>query len=142
MKLAEIDKGWIAGIIDGEGSICLTRQKANEHRSPELEVTSTTKEMLEKLQGLCGGSISIQKVYQAHYKPSWHWNIKGNKVLELLSEIREYLLVPEKKYRADLLVNEYKLVTPRNGRYSAEKLQQKLDFEKRFFEFNLKNSKQ
>ena len=51
----------------------------------------------------------------------------------MLSEISEYLLEPNKKARADLILNKYKEVTPRNGRYSEEKLRQKLQFEEDFF---------
>ena len=46
MILTELDKGYIAGIIDGEGSICLTKHHPNEFRSPEISVTSTTYEIL------------------------------------------------------------------------------------------------
>jgi len=42
--------------------------------------------------------------------------------------------VPEKKKRALLLTSEYKKVTPRNGKYSKEKLAEKLAFETKFFE--------
>ena len=138
MNLTENQKGYIAGIIDGEGSICLTKQRSNEFRSPTVSVPSTTYEMLEYLKDNVGGCISTKKTYAEHHKPCWVWAIKTNLAIELLTEVKEYLLVPEKKYRADLIVNEYKSVTPRNGRYNEEKLKAKLDFEKRFFEFESK----
>lgn len=135
MQLTELQKGYIAGIIDGQGSICLTQQHKNEHRTPVITVASTTYEILEYLKENIGGSISKKKTYQEHHKQSWQWSIKTNLVIELLKEIKDYLLVPEKKYRADLIVNEYKKVTPRNGRYSEEKLKAKLEFERKFFDF-------
>lgn len=135
MELTENQKGYIAGIIDGEGSVCLSKKAANEHRSPELQVTSTTKEILTYLQELCEGVVSSQKIYKDTYKPSWRWTLRGDKAINLLTQIKDQLLVPEKKYRATLIVEEYKKVTPRNGKYSPEKLAAKLDFEKRFFEF-------
>lgn len=134
MILTEKDKGYIAGIIDGEGSICLTKHHSNEFRSPEISVTSTTYEILQYLKNTIGGNISTKTKYNENYKDSWLWKIRTNLALELLNEIKDYLLVPEKKARAELLINEYKSVTPRNGRYSEEKLKQKLDFEKRFME--------
>lgn len=136
MELTELQKGYIAGIIDGEGSICLTQNHPNEHRSPSITVTSTTKEMLFFLQELCGGHISIVKKAEGHHKQAWHWSLKGNASIELMTEIYSYLLVPEKYYRAKLIVQEYKKVTPRNGRYSEEALKKKLDFENRFFEYD------
>lgn len=133
MVLTEEQKSYIAGIIDGEGSICLTQNNANEYRSPSITVASTTYELMEYLKNNIGGSISTKKVYKETHKPSWQWAIKTNKTIELLTEIKDYLLVPEKKYRANLIVNEYKAVTPRNGKYTEEMLAKKLDFEKRFF---------
>lgn len=134
MLLSEKDKGYIAGIIDGQGSICLTRKKETEHRSPNIQVSSTTYEILEYLKNLLGGSISKKNENNPNYKQAWIWKIGTNTTIELLEEIKDYLLVPEKIYRANLVVNEYKKVTPRNGKYSEEKLKAKLDFEKRFFE--------
>lgn len=132
--LTDLQIGYIAGIIDGEGSICLTRNAPNEHRSPVLSVSSTTKEMLDYLKENLGGSISTVKKDKESYKDAWHWKIKGNKAIEILKVIEPYLLVPEKRKRAKLIIDEYKSVTPRNGKYSAEMLEKKLDFEKRFFE--------
>lgn len=134
MKLNEYDKGYIAGILDGEGSICLSRERPNEHRHPSITVTSTTYEILDFLYNKVGGHISRKKTYKEHHKQCWQWQIKTTLSLELLKEIKDYLLVPEKKARAELIVSEYKKVTSRNGRYSDEKLQAKLDFEKRFLE--------
>ena len=118
MILSDFDKGYIAGIIDGQGSICLTQQHSNEFRYPNIQVSSTTYEILEYLKNKVVGSISI----------------KTNLTLELLEQIQDYLLVPEKKKRALLLTSEYKKVTPRNGKYSKEKLAEKLAFETKFFE--------
>lgn len=132
MFLTEKDKGYIAGIIDGQGSICLTKNNANEFRSPNIQVSSTTYEILQYLKNTIGGNISIKTKYNEKYKDSWKWQIKTNLTLELLNEIKDYLLVPEKKAKAELLINEYKSVTPRNGKYSKEKLKQKLNFEERF----------
>lgn len=133
MELNELQKGYIAGIIDGEGSICLTQNSPNEHRSPAVTVASTTYEILEYLKNVVGGTISKKTKTEERYKQSWHWAIRGNKSIELLEQITPYLLVPEKKYRANLIITEYKAVTPRNGKYSKEMLEKKLDFEKRFF---------
>ena len=133
MFLSDFDKGYIAGIIDGQGSICLTKQHSNEFRSPSIQVSSTTYEILQYLKNKIGGSISIKTKNHANYKDSWVWQIKTNLTLELLEQIQDYLLVPEKKFRAKLLVSEYKKVTPRNGKYSEQKLAEKVVFEEKFF---------
>lgn len=138
MQLTDIEKGYIAGIIDGEGSICLTRNRLNEFRSPSVTVASTTYELIEYLKNKIGGVVSIKAKEKDNYKQSWIWCIRTNLALELLEEIQNYLLVPEKKYRANLLTSKYKQVTPRNGKYSEEKLKEKLAFEEEFFNFREK----
>lgn len=133
--MTDLEKGYIAGLIDGEGTITLQKERASsKFRYPVVEMSSTTYAMVKKMQELAFGTISNQKVYKENYKQAYHQQVRGDKAIALLTEIKDYLLEPKKKYRAELIVNEYKSVTPRNGRYSEEKLVQKLDFEKRFFE--------
>lgn len=47
------------------------------------------------------------------------------------------MIEPEKVRRADMIINEYRQVTKRNGFYTPEDWQKKMDFQKEFF----KNSK-
>lgn len=136
MELNDFQIGYIAALIDGEGSICLIAQHANEHKAPVISVASTTKEIMEFMQTLLGGTIVQKKKYQEHHKDCWQWSLKRDKAIELLSIIYPYLLVPEKYYRGKLIVNEYKKVTPRNGKYTEEMLKRKLDFEERFLIFD------
>ena len=42
------------------------------------------------------------------------------------------LIITDKKKRAQLILTKYKLVTPRNGRYSEEMLKAKIDFYNEF----------
>ena len=133
--MTDIEKGYIAGLIDGEGTISLLKDRADaKFRYPCLEMSSTTFAMLKKLQQIAdGGAISSHKTYKSTYKQSWHYKLRGDKAIDLLNEVKDYLLEPKKKYRADLICSTYKQVTPRNGKYSEEMLQKKLQFEEDFF---------
>lgn len=55
-----------------------------------------------------------------------------NDAIKLLEEIFSNLVISQKKKRAKLIINEYKDITPRNGRYSTELLQKS--------KFSMKNS--
>ncbi len=130
----QIIYAYTAGIIDGEGTITLTKTHShNEFRYPVLSITSTTYSFLEYLKSHFGGTIVSNKVYERNHKPSWHWTLVGNKVLDLLPKVMPYMLEPSKKYRANLIVNEYKKLTPRNGKYTDNMKLLKKDFEYRFF---------
>ncbi len=133
--MTDIEKGYIAGLIDGEGTVTLLKDRADQKfRYPVIEMSSTTLAMLEKFKELAnGGTISKHKVYKVTHKQSWQYKVQGNKVIALLEEVKDYLLEPKKKARAELICSTYKSVTPRNGKYSEEMLQKKKQFEEDFF---------
>ncbi len=45
--MTDAEKAYIAGIIDGEGSIMLTKFHNNQYPSPCISISSTTIELLE-----------------------------------------------------------------------------------------------
>lgn len=131
------EAAYLAGIIDGEGTITLTRIHKNEHRRPCITIASTDKELLIYTKSLTGGIISNKKNYNPEkHKNSFTLNIKKKeKVIDILTHVLPYLRVPSKRKRAFWIIEHYDKVTIRNGKYSKERLNQKLAFEKAFFEF-------
>lgn len=124
---------YLAGLLDGEGTIGIARNNATEHRSPYISVTSTTPEIMQFLQENFNGHISSHKTYEDRYKPSQTWKLKKKiEVFDLLEKVQEHMLEPSKKERIKLLLAEYDRVTMKNGKYNKEKLQAKLEFEERF----------
>lgn len=128
----ELYKAYLAGLIDGEGSILLERNNPNEHRSPAVSISTTTPEIFEGFVENYGGSISKKKEREGAL-PAFQYKVRGNKALILLQDILPYLKLHKKINRANHLVNNYKNVTVRNGKYSEEKLKIKLQFEEDFF---------
>ena len=125
---------YLAGMIDGEGAVTLTKTSSeSELRLPRLGVASTSKELVEYLENTFGGTISSKKTYEDHHKKSFCWMARYNKCLELLKAVLPYLRENSKKRRARLLVNHYKDITPRNGKYTDKQKERKLKFQKHFF---------
>ena len=124
---------YAAALLDGEGSVLLTREQPNEHRSPAVCVPSTTYALLAFLKCEFGGTISSKKTYQKHHKQSWHWSLRQDKAIGFLCLVLPYMKEPEKIRRAKMLVLRYKTITPRNGRYSGFQLVRKKQFEDEFF---------
>lgn len=58
------EAAYLAGIIDGEGSITLTRNHKNEFRRPLITIASTDKELLNYLITLTGGTLIKKKSYK------------------------------------------------------------------------------
>ncbi len=124
---------YAAGLIDGEGSITLTKSRASvPYRRPGVTVASTTRELVDFMKDNFGGSITKKKTYQAHHLPSYHWQVYNEGALRLLEQISNYLLEPKKKARAKYLLDQYKGVTPRNGKYTPAMKEAKLLFEEEF----------
>ena len=67
------------------------------------------------------GKITNKKNYNVErHKNSYTYTVIYNDALKLLKEIEPYLVIKQKKLRAQHILNKYKEVTPRNGKYSDE----------------------
>ena len=132
MKVEE--KAYLAGIIDGEGSIMLTRFHNNQHPAPCVTISSTSYELLQWIFVKAGyGRIITKKNYNPEiHKNSYTYVTRYDEAISLLELIEPYLIIEQKKFRAQLILNGYKKLTPRNGRYSEKLLKEKEAFHKRF----------
>lgn len=135
------DLAYAAGLFDGEGTVTLGRTHANKRRYPVISLTSTTKELVDIMKELFGGSIRARKIPKnPKHNQAWIWELTNDSAIEVLCKILPHLREPEKIRRADLIVRKYKLVTPRTGKYSEETNIAKLEFEKEFFKNSTKVS--
>ena len=132
--MKDTDIAYIAGLIDGEGTVTLIRNRPNETKAPTISMTSTTKELLLFIQERFGGYIRRQKKYQEHHKDAWVWSVTRSKALELLSVVEPYMLEPKKKARARKLLDSYPSIIVKNGKYKPSQVAARNLFEKDFFE--------
>lgn len=132
--MTETEKAYIAGIIDGEGSIMLQRIHKNEFPSPCVSVASTSLELLNWLKKTIGkGMIISKKNYNPEvHKDCYSYVLRRNDAIKLIDEICPYLVIDSKKKRAKLIIEKYKALTPRNGRYTDEMIKAKEDFYNEF----------
>ena len=135
MHLTTIDKVYLAGIIDGEGSIMLTSFNKLKLPAPSVSVSSTSLELLEWIKFKVGaGVISSKKNYNPEkHQDAFSYGIRYNSALELIFEIEPYLQIKEKKQHAMLILSDYKKITVRNGRYTPDQLRAKDEFLKTFY---------
>ena len=132
MEETELYKVYLAGLIDGEGSVLLERVRVTEHRSPAVSISTTSLELFDGLVEKYGGTISHKKEKEG-YLPAYQYRVRTNKALALLEDIYPYLKHIQKRARAKFLLDNYKKVTVRNGKYNEEQLKIKLKFEEDFF---------
>ncbi len=94
--LDEVSSGYVAGILDGEGSI-------QKPPSLAISVTTTTRALADRLVELAGGTVTGPYLYQktrmfgrkrCRLKPQYHWNFSSRyHTYLLLKRILPYLVV-------------------------------------------------
>jgi len=127
------EAGWIAGIIDGEGTITLTVDGSRELRSPVVSVCSTTPEIVRRCKDLAGGQITCKRSRDAIRSEAWTWKVRRGLALSVLKECLPFMTEPEKIRRATMLLGHWQALTPRNGKYTESMLELKRRFEAEFF---------
>lgn len=131
--LTAAECAYLAGLIDGEGTITLTRKYKGAHRHLLVSISNTERPVLEWVQRVIGaGRITTKRIYKSGHTPSYTYAISNIQALALLKQLRSYLQ-SYKRRRAELVLLKYKALTPRNGKYSAKMLRQREEFIKEFF---------
>jgi hypothetical protein len=102
--LSEVDRAYLAGIIDGEGSI----GRGARRTVWQVHVANTDRALIEWLL-LIGGNARVVapppprlgsplRDPKRPYKTCWTWRIwRGNEVLDLLLAVRPYLRIKAAK---------------------------------------------
>jgi hypothetical protein len=104
--LTESELGYLAGIIDGEGSITLQRSLArssSRYVYPVVTVANTDKRLIDWLIAKTGqGHWQYQTRTHLGCKSVYHWCIACNQAYDLLVMVRDYLVI--KQLQADVAI--------------------------------------
>ena len=131
--LAKDEAAYIAGVIDGEGTISLSRRHRNDDRQLVISIANTERELLEYIQQSVGaGRITRKRVVSAKHTPSVTYVIGNRQALSLLKQVAPYLRTYKAK-RAELVLRDYLCLTPRNGKYSPAQQRNRETFIDKFF---------
>lgn len=102
-----ISREYLAGFVDGEGSIMIVksgRPRADGVQvsfSATLMIANTHRQALEAIQGIYGGRIdSNGKPHNPKWKQGWSLIWKGPAAASLISALRPHLLI--KREQADV----------------------------------------
>ena len=131
--MKEVEKAYIAGIVDGEGSIGLWHHK-NETHMPNVSIVNNSLELLEWIKLRIGGTIVSKKKRLKHHRNSYCLSVRQDRAIRFLNEIKKFLII--KKLQAELIIKEYKSVTHRAGKYTPEMLKKKAELVARMRKLN------
>jgi len=138
----DIDAAWAAGYIDGDGCICLYSND-RRHKKLTISVDSTDTELIDEMLRLAGGTVVRKKRSKEHHRQAYTWRLYGSdKIISFLTQVEPFMRCTAKKERAQLIVREWRDLTPRNGFYTDELRALKDDFEERFLSIGSRRGSQ
>lgn len=133
-RLESVTAAYLAGLIDGEGTVTLTRQHRNEGRRLVVCISNNELGILQSAKESIGaGRITTKRHYNERHAASFTYCISSRQALDLLAQITPYMK-SYKARRASLALDHYLRLTPRNGKYRPEIRRQRDDFERRLLE--------
>jgi len=122
--LKEVEKAYIAGIVDGEGTVTLMKHHRNETPIPHVAVANNNLALLTWLKSKAEGLIVSKGKSKPHHHDSFVWSVRQDRALRFLREIKPYLII--KRPQTELILRDYKAVTHRAGHYTPTMLAKKM----------------
>ena len=106
LTIAEL--AYIAGIVDGEGSIAISRYTYCGHYEYRLRVniTLTYSDIPQEMVELFGGTISLRKPKKETHKLAYAWVISCNAAVDFLKQIQPYLRIKAEQCRLGIEFQE------------------------------------
>ena len=116
----EIDKAWLGGIIDGEGSIFVMKQKRKDRERDtnyilRVTVQSTDPYMAPECKKLAGGPVIYEQMdSRPNNSNTLKWELSGRKAAAVLKEILPYMRV---KHAQAAIALEFQSTTKKHWRH-------------------------
>ncbi len=112
---------YLAGIVDGEGTVGLTIRRKKNEIQPYIAIANTVKSLMDEIgkfytENNLTWCISTKQPRKKEHRVSYTITVKGRDAIRLASLLKNRLMI--KSVQAGLLVDEYASCTPRNGKYS------------------------
>jgi hypothetical protein len=119
IEMNKIHSSYLAGIIDGEGTVSFMKRGRNFF--PTVTIANTSRELLDWCGRTAGlpFTICVKQPRSLNHSLSYHIRWRFDAALELLRMCRPFFIV--KREQADILLR-WKIVVRRNGRYTSQEL--------------------
>jgi hypothetical protein len=122
--LTEAQQSYLAGLIDGEGCLSITRfyhpKSANPVYVFRVIITMTSENLIRDWHKITGigsvfHSVRNQKHAKSHWHDAWQWSIGQSEAYSLLKTIYPFMKL--KRDQADTAFEFLALGTARSGKY-------------------------
>ena len=118
--------GWLAGIVDGEGTIGIAKSTQNKARLvryfPSIKVSATSEEMLLEVSRVASHLLEANlKMVPGNYgkgnlKRKFHWGCYARRAVQIVEAIYPHLTV--KRQQAEIVMQFYR--TPKYAKVDAD----------------------
>jgi hypothetical protein len=107
---------YLAGIIDGEGSLCISKHGSKKSIYARVAVVNTHQGLINTIHQQFGGNVCFRKGRNAFWKTAYIWQISNRKAIDLLRLVHPFLIV--KKLQAELIFQMSEVMP---GSYSGKR---------------------
>lgn len=98
--MSPTEAAYLAGFVDGEGTVGIVKAKRKENRfgyrlQPYFTIPNTDVNVLVRIQEMCGNGRLVQQTNPAnpHHKPGYALRFSPNQIRHVLPQIRPYLII-------------------------------------------------
>ena len=103
-KLSRLDAAYLAGLVDGEGSIFIASRR-EQRNTWRLSISNTYRPVLAWCQETCGvGSLISSPRRNVKHKDSWWWQCYSWNAAQVVQQLLPFLII--KRDRAEQMLTE------------------------------------
>lgn len=127
-QLKPVEKGYVAGILDGEGTVTLSIKQKGGTEHLAVYVSNTEAPLMEYLVAVVGaGKITRKLPAKTHHSIAYTYALYNQQALALLRQVVPYMRTYKAK-RSRLALKSYTAMTPRNGKYTPIQIESRKIF--------------
>lgn len=92
--LSEFDRGWLVGVLEGEGSFTEstdTNAQGRKYRYAQVWICMTDRDSVERAASMMRRPVWEQSVSGKMAKPAYRVRLKGGAALELMKQVQPFM---------------------------------------------------
>jgi len=119
-RVSREDLAYMAGIVDGEGTITLANVRRISSHEARIIVSNTNTELLYWIQARFGGLIrdscrsnaAMRRHHKANHKPLYYWSLRSKRAYDLVMLLREFLVIKARQAEVVIRYQGTRLAAP------------------------------
>src|SRR5215471_14244408 len=98
-KASDLDLAYLAGIVDGEGSVGLDKMGTQNQRwvnirfHPQVTVVNANMDLMVWLSASFGGTFRPRQQQRPYHKQTWRWKLTGRAAADLCQDLLPFLRI-------------------------------------------------